>query len=170
MPRKKPEPVHAELLPPSRTLSEADFKRMVAEAIEAKVTEAMSHGSDLQPWFQSREITNEMKRGLTVSEQRKWSAYYLDWGCIACGSKEKGHHSNGFCHLCYCRVKQRLAASIRRRAPAPSAGDLSFMDTVRMAREALAPRVLPKTTTTALKQRRQRVSAAESGGLRRKEQ
>lgn len=148
--KSKPEIVRAELLPLGRTLSETDFKRMVAQAIEQKVAEAMSEGShaDFQPFFQSHEVSYEIKRRQTVTEQQKWSFYYSDWGCMICGAKDKPHDSNGMCQTCKARIRDRIKSSLRKRAPAPSGTDLSFMDTVRMAREALAPelRTLPPKT------------------------
>lgn len=141
MPRKKPETVRAELLPP---------------APEA----------DLEPWFQSREVTLEIKRRQTVTEQRKWSSYYFDWGCLVCGTKEKPHFALGFCQGCYARTKQRLAASIRKHSPATPRGDLSFIDSVRLAREALAPsiKVLSKDTKPhRYGKRRRRVSLPDGG-------
>lgn len=141
MPGKKHEIVRAELLLPNRSPSEAD---------------SMSHdpGAEFQPWFQSREVAHKIKRRQTVAEQRKWSCFFEDWGCLVCQTKTKPHCSNGMCQTCYSRVKQRLAASIRRRSATPR-GDLSFMDTVRMAREAIAPalHVLPETTARSVRKR-----------------
>jgi hypothetical protein len=155
--KPKPEIARAELLPSSRTPSAADFKRMVAEAIEKHVSEAMAHDADLQPWFQSREVAYEIKRRQTVVEQNKFAYYFEDWGCIICGTKQRRHAGLGLCPPCNSRVRQRLSASMRKHAPAPGRTDLTFMDTVRMAREALAPALHALPETTARPARRKRV-------------
>jgi hypothetical protein len=51
-------------------------------AVEQKVSQAMSNHDSalLEPWFQSQEIENEIKRRQTVTEQRKWTYYFEDWG------------------------------------------------------------------------------------------
>lgn len=140
MPRKKPEPVRAELLPPA--------------------TQA-----DLEPWFQSREVTLEIKRRQTVTEQRKWSSYYFDWGCLVCGTQDRPHHSNGMCQPCYSRVRARLAASIRKHSPATPREDLSFVDSVRLAREAIAPalHVLTASTMNPKRRRSRRLRPPQTG-------
>jgi hypothetical protein len=131
---------------------------MVAQAIEQRVNDALSHGSDadFQPWFQPREISNEIIRRQTVAEQQKFSYYFEDWGCIICATKDKPHYTLGFCQTCYSRVAQRIQASIRKHSPPPDHSNLNFIDTVRMAREALAPalHVLPESTARTARRKR----------------
>lgn len=149
MPRKKTKP-EVELLPPSPTVSEAEFRRLLAEAIDRKVTEAMSGslGAAFEPWFQPPEVMFEIKRRQSVIQQKKWAFYYSDHGCMICGTKDRPHQSLGMCEACHSRIRHRLAVSIRKRTPAAQFEDRGFMDTVRMAREALAPsvKVLSKDT------------------------
>src|ERR1700730_9017442 len=78
--------VQAEVVPRDRGQAEAEFKRMVAQLVEQKVAEAMSNDSDaqFQPWFQPREITDEIRRRQTVTEQQKWVNYFKKYGCIVC--------------------------------------------------------------------------------------
>jgi predicted DNA-binding transcriptional regulator AlpA len=192
--------VQAEVVPRDRGQAEAEFKRNVAQFIEQKIAEAMA-GSDaqFQPWFQPREITDEIRRRQTVTEQQKWVNYFKKYGCIVCSpiarshehtgyviglDKEKiaelrkqslswpkvakqigisdstiykfrdgkhvelpeapeigngpAHLSLGMCTTCFRRVKTRLEATLRLHAPA-SHEPMTFMDSVRLAREALAP-------------------------------
>ena len=192
--------VQAEVVPRDREQAEAEFKRNVAQFIEQKIAEAMA-GSDaqFQPWFQPREITDEIRRRQTVTQQQKWVNYFKKYGCIVCSpiarshehtgyviglDKEKiaelrkqglswpkvakqigvsettiykfrdgkhvelpeapeigngpAHLSLGMCTTCFRRVKTRLEATLRLHAPA-SHEPMTFMDSVRLAREALAP-------------------------------
>lgn len=116
-----------------------DFKAMLAQMVQETVQQAMSgKGAELQPYFESKEIAYEIKRRQTVLEQNKWSYFYKDWGCMLCGTRKAAHEGHGKCHTCYTRVKQRLAASLRKRKPKDSTQP-TFMDTMRIAREALAP-------------------------------
>jgi len=117
--------------------------------VEEQVAAAMS-GSDaeLQPFFGSREVAWEIKRRQAVHEQNKFTYFYQDWGCMVCGTKKVAHSSLGMCHTCYVRVKHRLAASLRKRQPAKDSTQPSFMDSVRMARAALAPPAQAATTET----------------------
>jgi len=153
MPRKGNETaiVRAELLPPAHTLTESAFKQLVAQAVEQKVAEALSHGSEatFQPWFQPNAVTQEIKRRQTVTEQRKWSYYFQDYGCIVCRTKKAQYGSLGFCSTCLARVRHRLVDCMRKRDAASNKGDMTFMDTVRLARQALKPalKALPPGST-----------------------
>jgi 7-cyano-7-deazaguanine synthase in queuosine biosynthesis len=118
-----------------------DLKSMIAQMVEEGVREAMSgKGAELQPFFGSKEIAYEIKRRQTVHEQNKFSYYFEDWGCLICGTRKARHDGCGMCGSCYARVKGRLAYGIRRRQDAK--GDSiqpTFNDSLRLAREALAP-------------------------------
>lgn len=160
MPRKpKAELVRAEILPPTVTVTESEFKRAVAQAVEQEVAKVMQGRDALfQPWFQTREILRELKKRQSIAEQNKFRYYFDEWGCIRCGTKDRGHAGLGFCEPCRSLVKHRLDAGMRKNGPASSEGDLRFMDTVRLAREALAPalRVLPETTAPHARRKRDR--------------
>jgi DNA-binding XRE family transcriptional regulator len=49
------------------------------------------------------------------------------------------HRSLGMCTTCYQRVANRLESTLQKHAPAPSRIEPTFVDSVRLAREALAP-------------------------------
>ena len=142
--------ISAEIVP--RDL-EFDFKRMVAQFVEEQVREAMSHRTDstFQPFFQTKEIANEIKRRQTVTEQRKFIYAYEDYGCAVCGTKDRPHRSLSMCFPCHSRFGQRLLASMRKREPKPDSVQPTFMDTVRMARASLlAPAVMAVAEPKAL--------------------
>ncbi len=149
--------VRAEVLPPIRALTEADFNRMVAEAVERRVDEVLSRGSDsvFQPFFQAKEISYEIRRRQTVTEQQKWSSYFAKHGCLICGTREKGYGGLGMCHVCCSRTRHRLEAILREHAPAEA--QPTFTDTVKLAREALAPslRILPEATAPRARRKRE---------------
>ena len=209
--RNKTSIVPEEIIPTDRGQVARDFKQMIAQIVEQKVSQAMSNHDSalLEPWFQSKEIENEIKRRQTVTEQRKWTYYFEDWGCIVCRSapryrrtwgpkyidkakmealREKGmkwediakelgvghntldrfrkgrfrgkepierpespepvreatletgaHKALGMCGTCYSVVVTRLRSTLAKHAPPANSAELGFMDTVRLAREALAP-------------------------------
>lgn len=62
----------------------------------------------LEPWFRSRQESNEIRRTKTMPELRKWPAYYDRWGCLCCKKKKTPHCALGFCQACYLRVSQRI--------------------------------------------------------------
>lgn len=138
MPRKS-KSVCVEIVPRERNQETTELKLMIAQMIEQKVAEATS-GSDaiFQPFFQSHEIANEIKRRQTVQEQNKWVYYFEKHGCLVCQRSDR-HQSLGMCLVCYGRTKQRLTQCLRDHAPAPDPSQPTFMDTVRMAQAALAP-------------------------------
>ncbi len=150
--KRKPEPVEL-LAPAPRTAT--DFKRLIAVAVERKVSEIMSDaGADFEPWFRPKKIASEIKRRQTVIEQRKWTYFFEDWGCIVCGAKDRRHTGNGFCTRCYGRSCERLKASKRKREKAKET-DLHFEDSLQMAREALAQELpaLPEKSTVKERKR-----------------
>jgi hypothetical protein len=218
--------VPEEIIPTDCGQVARDFKQMIARIVEEKVSQAMSnHGSALlEPWFQSKEIENEIKRRQTVTEQRKWTYYFEDWGCIVCRSEpryrltwgpkyidkakmealrkqglswddvakqlgigrntlhrfRKGsfrgkepferpetpepvreatletgpHKALGMCGACYSVVVTRLRSTLAKHAPPANSAELGFMDTVRLAREALAPAAEALVPSTKKKARR----------------
>jgi hypothetical protein len=136
--RKLKAAVTAEIVPRDRAQQVDDFTRMVEQLVEQKVADA-TQGRDalLQPWFQNREVANAIKRLQTVTEQQKWSNYFADWGCIVCAARQTAHRSLGMCDRCHSRTVERVRATLRRHAPAPDQPQSTFMDTVKIAREAL---------------------------------
>jgi hypothetical protein len=132
-----------------------DFRRMVEQLVDQKVAEA-TQGSNalLQPWFQSRDVANEIKRRQTVTEQAKWTNYFADWGCIICGlcgPTAAAHESSGMCNRCRRKTYQRLRATLRKHAPSPDQPQPTFMDTVKLAREALGPSIKTLAASTGKK-------------------
>lgn len=204
----------AEVLPPDRKQQAEEFKRAVSDLIDKRVSEALASKSDapFQPWFQPREVAYEIKRRMTVTEQRVWANYFKKYGCLVCSpnartdyghaialDKEKiaelrkqglswhkiaeqlgvafstiyrfrdgdlsrrasgerlerpeapeitngpGHRSLGLCTTCYQRIANRREEVLRDTAPDRDRTQLNFMDSVRLAREALAAKALVPT-------------------------
>ncbi len=135
--------IPAEIVPRNRDRVADEYRQMIARIVEEKVSEAMSHESDsiFQPWFQPRDISNEIRRRQTVTEQQKYSNYFADYGCFVCETKDVEYRSLGLCNRCYAVRSERMIASMRRHAPAPDQPQPTFMDTVKLARAALAPSV-----------------------------
>lgn len=144
-----------ELLPPEQSAAE-----LVAQVIEQKVAEALAHGSeaDFQPFFQPREVAWEIKRRQTVTEKNKYSGAYEDWGCLVCHKKKRPHKSLWMCGSCYEKAHFRLVSSMRKRAPKPNQNQPTFMDSVRLAREALAPSAIQAEGHKGPENRRKQMS------------
>jgi hypothetical protein len=168
MPRKNKAAIPVEIVPRSRENMGEDFKRMIAQAIEEKVAEAMAHESDaaFQPFFQAKEIANAIKRTQTVHEQRKFVYYFEDYGCFVCETKDAQHRGLGMCGTCYKTRFSRLESSVRARTPPPEQ-QMSFMDTVRLARAALGPsiEILAAKALPAKRGFRNQKEAAREAGI-----
>ncbi|HEV3482289.1 MAG TPA: hypothetical protein VGR97_08170 [Candidatus Acidoferrales bacterium] len=120
--------------------AQTNLKLEIARMVEQSVQQAMSSkGAELQPFFGSKEIAYEIKRRQTTHEQNKFSYYFEDWGCMICGTHKSRHYGNGMCAACHSRIKERLARSLRKRQPPKGSIQPTFMDTMRIAREALTP-------------------------------
>jgi hypothetical protein len=117
--------------------------------IEQKIAEMMDDSQDgiFQPFFQSKAIEQEIRKLQTVPQKRKWHYYFEDWGCLICESKDRRPKSLGMCATCFDRVRQRLAASLRR-AEAERPEQAPLRDLQDVAREALRPtqKALPAET------------------------
>jgi hypothetical protein len=122
---------------------QVDLKSMVSRMIEEGVKEALSsQGAEFQPFFGSKEIAYEIKRKQSVHEQHKFTYFFEDWGCMICGTRKAPHCSLGMCGRCFNRTGLRIRDSLRKRnKPPKDPAQPSFMDLVRMAKDALAPAV-----------------------------
>jgi hypothetical protein len=139
--------VRVRVLPPDPDGPEYQdwFKGRIAEIVDQRVKEALENenAAPFQPWFQPKAIATLMRRKQTVSEQRKWSYFFEDWGCMICETRKIPHACLGMCHGCYGLVQGRLASSMRRRERPEQQ---VFQDTERLAREAVAPSLAMLTT------------------------
>jgi len=68
----------------------------------------------LQPWFLPQRITFAIHALVPPDFWNKMRYYFDDYGCMIC-EKESGYRSNGMCHSCYCKTRQRLLLSVKRR-------------------------------------------------------
>lgn len=151
MRKRKAEPIAAELIVATGTVrvpaeivpsNAAEFKNAITRLVEQKVAEALSgDGAVFEPWFQQRTVSDEIRNRQTVQERQKWRLYYDEWGCVVCNKRKHTHQSNGMCARCYRKIHERLTRILRRNAPPETNPDFGFKDTVRLAREALAPSV-----------------------------
>jgi len=67
----------------------------------------------LQPWFLPQRITFAIHALVPPDFYNKMRYYFDDYGCMIC-EKESGYHSNGMCHGCYCKTRQRMLLSVKR--------------------------------------------------------
>jgi hypothetical protein len=80
---------------------------MVRESMEQIMAEPGA--SRLQPDFQSREVSDELRRQQAVFERGKWGLYFKKWGCRRCGRKKVNHASSGHGGRCCSLLGGRLA-------------------------------------------------------------
>jgi hypothetical protein len=112
---------------------------MLAKLIEQKVAEALSATSSdsiFQPFFQPKAVCDFMKSHLSVSQQKKWAAYYEKWGCMRCETKARAHMSLGLCNPCHQRIWERLRICIRE-LDAESSFEIPNLDRTDMAQQAI---------------------------------
>jgi hypothetical protein len=140
MPRAKR--VCTELLPPRRTMPMQSAEAMLNELVQRKVAEAMASDSAiLQPFMQTKRVTDELRRSQDVIHLQKFSLYIADWGCHVCGRKDAGHLGLAMCPRCYGQVTKRMAITLRKAAAARPKHEMQAIDLESLAREAMMPAV-----------------------------
>lgn len=94
----------------------------------------------LEPFFQSKAVSDEMRRRQTLAERAKHRLAYEKWGCIDCKTKAAPHQASGMCRNCYQRwadrykiVVEQAESAIRKRSP------MMFHDLTAEAQAALEP-------------------------------
>ncbi len=142
MPKKsKSLAVRAELLPPKRATSIQNAEATLDELVQRKVAEALANESGiLQPFMQTREVSNEIRKNQNVIETLKFKYYFEDWGCLICETKDAPHQSLGMCQRCYGRIASRMKRALQRASAERSQFE-EPKDLESIAQEALAPSI-----------------------------
>jgi hypothetical protein len=119
-----------------------EYKAMIASIVNERIAELLadSQTADLQPFFESPEVSKAMRRKQHIMERQKWQHYFDEWNCLICARPGLRHCALGMCPTCFQRVHQRLN-SIRRRHASSESPEVGFRDTVRLAQEALLPSI-----------------------------
>jgi len=143
---------------PDAQTYQQQLKQMFDRLIEEKVQQALADRENaiFQPFYQLRDITDEIRRRQTIAEREKWVRYFEEWGCLHCHEKGANLHAGlGMCQPCHGRIASRLRTIVQANTPSvPHDGQAGFIDTVRLAREALAPALLPETAARPTQKRR----------------
>ncbi len=137
-------PKAAEIVVLDRTERIAELKRMVDSIRDELAAESMEGENDpiLEPWFQPRAVAYEIKRRQTIIQRNKFTWLFEEDGCWKCERRDRPHYAKSMCQRCHNRLKERLKAVVRKHTPAlEDATQPSFSDTLRLAREALAPSI-----------------------------
>jgi hypothetical protein len=123
--------------------ADQQLRQLIAKAVDERVS-AVTVASDdsLEPFFQPKSVTAEMRRRQSVLQQQKWHYYFEDWGCLICATTAEPHGSLGMCRNCYGRISERLKRTLAKRAADPREPVPTFTDTMKLARAALAPSLL----------------------------
>lgn len=120
------------------------FDVLIERKLAKMATKAAN--SALEPFFQTKAVSDEIRRGQTLAEQAKWKLFYAKWGCLICETKAVPHDSCGMCQKCYARTQSRLKqvvqqaeAAFRKRAP------MLIHDLTEEAQAALQPPIKEET-------------------------
>jgi len=138
-PKKMIEAVRPQVLPRSQDQIEQGYKQMIARLVEERIAEVLagSQAQDLEPFFQPKDVSDEMKRRATVTDNRKWVYYYETWGCLICDDRKAGHRGLGMCHTCFNRTRNRILEIKREHAPG-EVPEIRSKQNVDLARNALS--------------------------------
>jgi hypothetical protein len=139
MPRAKR--VHTELLPPARPAA-INMQAMLNKLIERKVAEAMAtDSSSLQPFMQTKRVSDEIRRNQDVIQIHKFSLYLAKYGCHVCGRKDDGHAGLAMCPRCHGRMVARMRIVLREAYAERPKDEMQAIDLESIAREAIMPAV-----------------------------
>ncbi len=69
------------------------------EVLGPEPTEA--DGAPLEPWFNSRRESVEIRRRQTVAERQKFAVFFENYGCLRCQSKARPHAGGALCQRCH---------------------------------------------------------------------
>jgi hypothetical protein len=131
--------VRAEVLPMKKPMTPGEeAEKMLEELIQRKIAEAMaSDSSILQPFMQTRAVSNAIRKVQNVIENNKFALYFADWGCLVCGDKDSAHASLAMCPRCHGRTLNRMQITLRKaNAERPDDGG-QILDLVETAQTAL---------------------------------
>ncbi len=103
------EKVRFEVLAPDPERAE-QIQAYIDEMVARQVAEIMARRdlSAVQPFFESEEISDELRRIQTAPDLHKWSTYNARFGCLICETRERRHCAVGMCQRCLSRVAGRL--------------------------------------------------------------
>ena len=98
------------LLPAQKQSNIDLLERLVHE----RVDEILATRQDLlmRPFFDSKRVSDELRKLQTMVERRKWPEYFKRHGCLICKAKKVPHLQVGMCLKCHTRTRRRLEAII----------------------------------------------------------
>jgi hypothetical protein len=119
----------------------AGARKVLKKMVEEQVAELMANRDDFifRPFFDEAKISREIKRLQTVPEQKKWSLFHAQFGCLRCESRTKGHAGCGMCFHCSNLTYHRLQRILKRCEKADRQRPELFSDHDELAALALAP-------------------------------
>jgi len=104
--------VHAQLLPPAS--QGAPDTELLERLVREKVAEIISQQQDLLfvPFFDSKAVSDAIRRLQTVPARRRWAIYFERHGCLICRKKKTTHSGVGMCPNCHAKIAQRLGTIV----------------------------------------------------------
>lgn len=145
--------VRPELLPPEPRSPQSDASQL-ERLVQQKVAEVLANREDfsLRPFFDTKRVSDELRRLQTMPERRKWAGYFARHGCLICETKRVPHNSCGMCFNCCLRTAARLRWVIAQGSS--SRGEQEFVtDLETLARKALQGRPGPRPKRLSPKRR-----------------
>jgi ribosomal protein S14 len=153
--------VRAEVLEPEQSAparsAPVDVRKMLDEIVRQKVAEIMADEKSaiLEPFMQGKRVSIEIRKQQDVVQQRKWSYFWEEWGCLICEQKDAGYGSVGMCRTCFARTAGRMKLTLEHvYANRPAYERLR--DLAEVAREALLPGSTEETTEIQIHAKRTR--------------
>lgn len=136
---KKIKAVRPQVLSPTPDSMAEAYAAMIKRVVDERVAELMAdkRGQEFRPFFEVREVSEEMRRRVSVNENRKWRYYFEEWGCMICERKDVAHQTLGMCARCHQNRQKRLR-KIRQEHPAEP---IPEFDSVARAQKALLPSI-----------------------------
>ena len=130
--------VRAEIVEPVRIDPTSQLERL----IEAKVAEALDKNTGdaiFEPFFRSKEESNQIIKKQTVPQQMKFTLYFAKWGCMVCERTDALHDALGMCQRCYQNRRDRLRKILKEAEKEQKARGIPvFRDMVVEAQQALS--------------------------------
>lgn len=99
----------AQLLPPEPRTPESEAS-LLERLVHKVVAEVKGNREDLllRPFFDTKRVSDEIRRIQTFPERLKWAVYFERHGCLVCGTKSASNARCGMCSNCYQRTGSRL--------------------------------------------------------------
>lgn len=67
-----------------------------------------------QPWFLPQAVAHKITQIVPPGYRKRFRFYFDDFGCLACGRKDRPYRSLGFCEVCHSKITIRMRHTLKR--------------------------------------------------------